>query len=108
MLYVLRGRTTGIGAPVPETLHGILSEYEDAHRESRAAFARLTREQWQEQIRGPAGLSGWERGRRGELLWMSWKELVHHVSHFAVHLRVARQEDAAQRARTVGELQVTA
>jgi hypothetical protein len=107
-MYVLRGRTAGIGAPAPDSLHGILTEYEDAHGATRVAFAQLTKEQWREQIRGPAGLAGWERGRRGELLWMAWKELAHHVAHFAVHLRVARQEDAARRARADQKLQVPA
>lgn len=108
MLYVLRGRTAGIGERAPDSLHAIVTEYESVHRESRAALARVTREQWQESIRGPVGLTGWERGRRGELLWMAWKELVHHVAHFACHLRMARQEEAARRARADQELQVPA
>ncbi|HPS79476.1 MAG TPA: hypothetical protein PLS53_15055 [Thermoanaerobaculaceae bacterium] len=96
MLYVLRGRTSDLGKPAPEQCSTILAEYDEAHRESRRAIARLSPEQWRERISGPAGLQGWETASRLDLLWSAWKELVHHVAHFAVHLRVARQAEAAR------------
>jgi len=108
LLYVLRGRTAELGTSAPESLLDIQAEYENAHRETRAALAVFTEQQWNEVIRGPAGLGGWERARRGELVWMSWKDLVHHTAHFAVHLRLARQDDAMELARGAAELRATA
>jgi hypothetical protein len=94
MLYVLIGRTYGFGAAAPKHLETILAEYDTARRKSRAALAQLKPEQWQEQLRGPAGLMGWERSSRGELLFAGWKELVHDTAHFAVHLRLAQEVEA--------------
>jgi hypothetical protein len=94
MLYVLIGRTYGFGAAAPKHLETILAEYDSARRKSRAALAQLKAEQWREQLRGPAGLMGWESSSRGELLFAGWKELVHHTAHFAVHLRLAQKAEA--------------
>lgn len=98
MHYVVRGQMGAMGQPAPPTLHDILTAYEDAHHETRTALLRLSPELWSETIRGPAGIGVWERGRRGELLWMAWKDLVHHSTHFAAHLRAARQADIASSA----------
>jgi len=101
--YVVKGRMGTLGETAPADLSTILLFYEAAHRETSEALIALTARQWEEVIRGPAGIGVWERGRRSELLWMAWKDLVHQGAHFAVHLRLARQEDAAEIARPAGD-----
>ncbi len=96
MLYVLRGRTTGIGVDAPASMDAILAAHAETHRDARDALAQVTAAQWDETLSGPAGLGHWERARRGELLWMALRELVHHGAHFAIHLRQAQDEDAAR------------
>ena len=100
MHYVLCGPAAGLDAHAPESLAAILAAYESAHHETRAA---LTPAQWREPLHGPVGMGPWERARRGELLWMAWKDLVHHAAHLAVHLRLARQDDAAARGDAAAE-----
>ena len=97
--YLLSGRAVGIDADPPRSLHHLIEAYEEAHRETRTHLTRLTTQQWIEPLRGPVGPGLWEQGRRGELLWMTWKELVHHGAHFAVHVHQARQGDAVELAR---------
>ncbi len=96
MLYVLRGRTTGIGVDAPASMDEILAAHAEAHRDTRTALSQVTAAQWDETLSGPAGLRHWERARRGELLWMALRELVHHGAHFAIHLRLAQDEEAAR------------
>jgi hypothetical protein len=91
--HVLRGRPTDRVAP-PSSLMEIVGNYEQAHRETRETLASLTTEDWGESIRGPVGLGMWDRARRGELLWLALKELIAQDSHFAVHLRLAREDEA--------------
>jgi len=100
MHYVLLGRMGQTDAPAPRSLYEIVVAYKEAHLETFRALTRLTPAQWSETLRGPVGAGSWERGRRGELLWMTWKELVHLGSHFAHHLRAARQAEAAAAAHT--------
>ena len=92
--HVLRGRPADRGAAAPSSLHEIVGTFEAAHRETRETLANLTAEDWGESIRGPVGLGMWDRARRGELLWLALKELIAQDSHFAVHLRLAREEQA--------------
>jgi hypothetical protein len=101
--YVVRGRMGMLGETAPADLSAILLFYEAAHRETSEALIVLTARQWEEVIRGPAGIGVWERGRRSELLWMAWKDLVHHGAHFAVHLRLARQKDAGEIVRRIDD-----
>lgn len=106
--YVISGRMTEIAATAPSSLHEILVAYEEARRETRERLGLLTRDRWNEVLRGPAGLGRWERARRGELLWMALRDLVHHGEHFALHLRMAREADASSQARESRELRHTA
>lgn len=94
MHYLLLGRTAGAEAPAPRTLLEILSAYEEARRETRHALARLGSRAWDETLRGPVAPGRWEIGRRGELLWTTWKEQTRHTAHFAIHLREARERAA--------------
>lgn len=101
--YVLFGHAGRIGeSPLP-TMPEILHAYEDEHAETRLALLRMTRERWEERIHGPVTTETWERGSRGDLLWMAWKALVHHGEHFAAHLRLAREEGAIERGCLSGE-----
>jgi hypothetical protein len=101
--YLLIGRSAASGTP-PATMTEIIPAFESAHAETRLALLRMSHERWVEIIHGPVTNEVWERGRRGDLLWMAWKALVHHGEHFAAHLRLAREEDAfaRERARTAG------
>jgi hypothetical protein len=102
--YLLLGRSAATHGPVPASMTEILHAFESAHAETRLALLRLSHERWTEVVRGPVTAEIWERGRRGDLLWMAWKALIHHGEHFAAHLRLAREEEALarERARTAG------
>lgn len=102
MHYVLLGRSVGADAAAPDSVSEITTAYEAARWETRHALARLTARRWDESLRGPVAPGRWEIGRRGELLWASWKELTHHLAHFAVHLREAREREAGPAARAPG------
>jgi hypothetical protein len=97
--YLLLGRTSGVGQAPPRTMKEIMRTYDEAHQETRLALLRISGERWKETVHGPVAPDQWVRAARGELLWMAWKALVHHGEHFAAHLRLAREEDAAGAAR---------
>jgi uncharacterized damage-inducible protein DinB len=94
--YLLLGRTAGADAPAPRTSSEILAAYEQARRETRHALARLSSRAWDEVLRGPIAPGRWQVDRRGELLWLTWKEQTRHVAHFAIHLREARERAAGR------------
>jgi hypothetical protein len=102
--YVLLGRTSGTALPAPGSMFEIVRAYEATHRETRAALLRMSQARWLETIRGPVSADRWERGQRGELLWMAWKELTLQGEHFAAHLRLARAEEALSADRRDREL----
>jgi hypothetical protein len=90
MQYVALGRMATTEQPAPGSLREIVAAHHTEHRQTCAALRALTPAQWSESMRGPAGLDVWGHGRRSELLWLAWKDLVRHGAHFSVHLSAAR------------------
>lgn len=91
--YLLAGRMMGAEAEAPRSFPEVVGAYEESRRHTRALLAALTSQRWAEVLRAPVGPGRWEQASRGELLWKSWKEIAHHASHFALHLRRAREDE---------------
>jgi hypothetical protein len=70
---------SGARAPAPAWGGELLAAYERAHRETSDSLARLTNDQWEEMIEGPANMLFWPAVRRGELMWMALRDLVEQV-----------------------------
>ena len=65
----------------------ILLALESAFLGAHSALATLPATRWQEVIQAPIGLPTLRQARRGELLWLSLRELIRHSRHFALHVR---------------------
>jgi hypothetical protein len=81
------------------TRGGILLELETAAMGASAALMTLPAARWGEVMEAPTALTPWRQARRGELLWLALREMVHHDRHFALHLKAARQAIGGGRER---------
>jgi hypothetical protein len=79
---------------------GILLELETAAMGASAALMTLPAARWGEVMEAPTALTPWRQARRGELLWLALREMVHHYRHFALHLKAARHVVGGGRERT--------
>ena len=87
------------------TRAGILLELETAAMGASAALLTLPAARWGEVMEAPTALTPWRQARRGELLWLALREMVHHYRHFALHLRAARPDSGGARGRTTPGLE---
>jgi hypothetical protein len=81
------------------TRGGILLELETAAMGASAALMTLSPARWGEVMEAPTALTPWRQARRGELLWLALREMVHHYRHFTLHLKAARPDDGVGRVR---------
>jgi hypothetical protein len=81
------------------TRGGILLELETAAMGASAALMILPASRWGEVMEAPTALTPWRQARRGELLWLALREMVHHYRHFVLHLKAARPDVGLDRGR---------
>jgi hypothetical protein len=74
----------------------ILLALESAFLGAHSALATLPGARWEEVIPAPIGLPMLRQARRGELLWLSLRELIRHGRHFALHVRSVTHEGTAE------------
>ena len=74
----------------------ILLALESAFLGAHSALATLPATRWQEVIPAPIGLPTLRQARRGELLWLSLRELIRHGRHFGLHVRSLSHGGAAE------------
>ena len=65
----------------------ILLALESAFLGAHGALATLPATRWEEVIPAPIWTPMLRQARRGELLWLSLRELIRHGRHFALHVR---------------------
>ena len=73
----------------------ILLALESAFLGAHCALATLPGARWEEVVPAPIGLPTLRQARRGELLWLSLRELIRHSHHLALHVRNVTHGDGA-------------